>query len=312
MLVFPRQFPGSELARTSLLYVLYEVVFYGFVGFLFHRRTTLMQLVQVSGMCLVYRLGLSAAFGLLVSVFYSMDMGVAMTLAMASYVEGLVLQILAAPFILKPVIDQLYVTERKLVSPLRSAGSTEGSESGRTSIVISRDRGLVHDVRDTAVPHESTPAVTDSAPVDELAAPHLNNDLNGFERAVRYIGEHGSVKLAVVVDDEGLMLSHFRRGNIDPEEWAPMALLFLQNSQQVLDRQNWGATERLDLRLPDMRISVARDEGFSLLVVSERQSDDVLSIRIRQARELIKKYVAERYGSLLDQNAERIHVSSAE
>jgi len=47
-------------------------------------------------------------------------------------------------------------------------------------------------------------------------------------------------------------------------------------------------------------------------VISERQSDDVLGIRINQALEMIRKFVDERYSDKLNLNAESIHVRSAE
>ena len=136
--------------------------------------------------------------------------------------------------------------------------------------------------------------------------------MSGFEKAVYYIGEHASVHLAVVVDDEGLLLGNFARHQIDPESWGPLALLFLQGDGGVLGRTEFDGLERLDLQLKEKRVVVARSERCNLMVVSERLDDDLLNIRINQGLEMINRFVIERYGDKLNSNAERIHVSSAQ
>ena len=118
--------------------------------------------------------------------------------------------------------------------------------------------------------------------------------------------------MAAVIDEEGLLLGNFTRNQIDPETWAPLALLFLQSSGDVLERTKLDGLERLDLQLKDKRMVVARSKGCSLMVVSERLDDDLLNIRINQGLDMINRFVTERYGDKLNSNAEKIHVSSAQ
>ena len=139
-----------------------------------------------------------------------------------------------------------------------------------------------------------------------------DQDMSGFDKAVYYIGEHSSVHLAAVVDEEGLLLGNFTRHDVDAEAWAPMALLFLQGGKDVLSRADLDGVERLELQLKEKRIVVGRSKGCNLIVVSERHDDDLLNIRINQGLEMINRLVAERYADKLNSNAERIHVSSAQ
>jgi hypothetical protein len=106
-------------------------------------------------------------------------------------------------------------------------------------------------------------------------------------------------------------MANFVRGQFDAERWAPLSLVFLQNNEQVLRKGQLETPEKLDIILKEKRVIVARDGSFSLMVISERQSDDVLSIRINQGLEMISRYVAERYGDRLHKNLERVNVSGA-
>ena len=308
--VFPAQF-GTQLARGSLINVLYELVYYSFVIFLFHRRGRLLQLAQSAGICLIYRLGLGALFGVLIAAMYSMGLKVSVTLGMASYLPALLFHTAVTPFILKPVLEQLYRPASTQREPLRTMPRQGSIEHGRTSIAVSREHGVSRQVP-AEVPPVGPPDGAASTAQSDIPRHQPASDFNGFERAVRYIGENGSVHLAAVVDSEGLLMAGYKRGVFDTEEWAPLALLFLENSQQVLRSGDLGAPEKLDILFENKRVSVARDGHYSLLVVSERQADDVLSIRINQAIEIVKKYVAERYGAGLNLNLERTHVSSIE
>lgn len=178
------------------------------------------------------------------------------------------------------------------------------------SISVSRERGIV-----TNAPLPSTTPVSASRPSEHVSPRSRSvssapSEMNGFERATRYIGEHGSVHLAAVVDHEGLLLANFRRGNIEAENWAPLTLLFLESNQQVLDRASaFGDAEKVDLFMKSNRIVVTRENWYSLLVISERQTDDFLNIRINQGMDIIRKYVEERYGRQEHTKAENTYVS---
>jgi predicted regulator of Ras-like GTPase activity (Roadblock/LC7/MglB family) len=310
LVAFPARL-GTEIARASLFNALYELVYFGVVIYFFHRRTTLLKLVQGAGMCLIYRLALGAVFGLLLAAVYSMQVRVSLTLGMSGYLPAILFHVVLAPFILKPVLSQL---------------NPEGSERRSPTIPL-KTTPKVEEKSIPPVAATQHPVAANPHPTSAFAAPRrveatvspkrtesfsgIAREANGFGRAVSYICEHVSVNLAVVVDNEGLLLAGSKRGQIDLEEWAPLALLLVDGSQQVLQRGQMNGLEKVDLMLKEKRLIVARPEGCYLMVVAERHDDDLLNIRINQALEMIGRFATERYGSKMNPNAERIHVPSA-
>ncbi len=319
IIVFPYSF-GLQLAKGSVITVVWELVFYGIVVYALQRRGGLIHLLPAAGLCLVYRLFLGAVFGLIVAATYGMDVTVSLTLGLSSYLPAVLLHVVATPFILMQVVDQYYqvATQRREKPVEKPAEKTQqpvsSADHGRTTLAVSRTRGYLKDDGPPVHPDPTTePAAHMDAPLRETSAPlRAGSDLNGFERAVRYVGEHHTVHLAAVVDGEGLLLANYRRGDIASEDWAPLALLFVQSNGQLTRRWKLSAPERLNLVLKDKRISVAAIGDRFLMVIAERESDDLLNIRINQALEIVRKYVDERFGGSSNAYTETAHVSSAQ
>ncbi len=307
MVIFPQRF-GTGLARASMIYIAYELVYYMVASYVLTRRASLLPLAQAAGICLVYRLILGATFGLLIALMYSMDLKVSLTLGLSSYVPVLVLQIAAAPFILGPAIKVLIGPKPAgNTTTTQQAEETESPMEGKTTFVTTSARGQMSQPSSRRYDTDAhQPAPTDT-PLSSRPG-----DANGFDRTTRYIGEDGTVQVAAVVDNEGLLLGHFQRGGAIAEDWAPLALLFCQQNQAVSDRFGGGAPERITLSFNDRRIIIARETSFYLMVVAEKQNDDVLNIRFSQGLEAIRKYIAERYGADRAVNAEKSYVRSAE
>jgi hypothetical protein len=143
-------------------------------------------------------------------------------------------------------------------------------------------------------------------------ASSVAHEVDGFDRAVRYLGEHHAVLLAAVVDSEGLTMGSFKRDGYDPDQWAPYSLLFRSANEELLERHSQGEHNitQLDLTFGPFRLVVVNLENFNLLVLFNHDEDDLLGIRINQAADLIRKYTSERYGSLLSSGTEERYVSS--
>jgi predicted regulator of Ras-like GTPase activity (Roadblock/LC7/MglB family) len=135
--------------------------------------------------------------------------------------------------------------------------------------------------------------------------------VNGFDRATRYVGEHSAVHVAAVVDSEGLLVSNFVRGNDDPEMWAPYAVLLMEEHGRLLHHGQWGNPDRIDFTLPQYRIVICREHQFVFMVVADRHGDEMLTIRINQGLDIIRKYSADRYTQKMFMNPERSYVPSA-
>jgi hypothetical protein len=308
--VFPSRL-GTELVRAAWSVILLEVLYYVVSSFVLFREEQMFRRLQVAGICLVYRLSVGAVFGLVVTASYGMSLTVGLRLGMISYLPAVILHVLAAPYALRGVLAsptaRRNASRRAVVRPPQ----TKEAPSGMTSIAISKEKGIVSESTAGAPYAEQVAARPISARLESQTSSQ-NVEPNGFDRAVRYVGEHGSVFLVAIVDNEGLLLANFRRGNYQAEDWAPLALVFLDVNTGVLIKNRLTAPEKIDLVLKDKRVVIARDTMFSLLVLSERVADETLNIRINQAMDMIRRYAAERYGRKSETNAEKIHVSSTQ
>jgi predicted regulator of Ras-like GTPase activity (Roadblock/LC7/MglB family) len=311
LVIFPKLF-GLQPLRLSWQYFFYEIVFYGFVGVILFRCQSLFGLAKVALAALGYRLVLSAAFGLIITTIYAMDFKVAMELALISYLPGAALQIILSPAAFWPVLKKLGQADRApRVAARRESAYFAGGESPRMPFPSAslRERPQVivspHTMKDTLQPeglnmHPRTN--TEAGPVT------VTSDLNGFERAVRYIAEHGSVYYASVVDPDGLLLANYYRGKIDPEDMAPLAVLFFEWNRAVLAKGRLGEAEKIDITLKEKRLILGRVGEWCLMVLSERQADDLLNIRINQGMDILRKYAAEKYASGQQTQVEKTYV----
>jgi predicted regulator of Ras-like GTPase activity (Roadblock/LC7/MglB family) len=313
MVAFPELF-GTSLVKASLTFALGELVFYAIVVFAMNPRLNLMQVAQAAGLCLGFRLFLGAAFGLSIVIPYAYELFNALSMGLSNYLPGIALHVVATPLILRPIIRVMYYTDDD-EDELES--ETPATPSDRHS--VRRHQSSLHAEpahNETTFPAaDLTEQVGLAGPVRSEKAASIEHpvhtppaDLNGFERATRYIGEHGAVRVATVVDSEGLTMARFERGEDTAEQWAPFAQLFMASTREVLRRAQHKAPERIDITLKEQRVVIAQEGGFSLMVIAERHSDDLLGIRINQGLDTIRKYVAEKYGHEVFANAEYDHV----
>ncbi len=299
MVAFPEQF-GTGLGKASLLNIVLELVFYCTALFFLNRTNSLPSLVKAGAICLAYRLSIGILLGLFITLMYSMNIRVSMTLSVFGYLPGLFLHILATPFILRPFFSA--DTQRSIAKPAGQPMASTAASSGMTSIAVSRDHRPADHSR--FMPPNQQSASLPSSP----KRPQDESSKNGFDQATHHIGVETSVKVAVLVDNEGLCLSYFTRGDISHEEYAPFALQYFEQLQPSLDRSSMGSPEKIELTLNDHRLFLARSGIFHLLVVADRQGDDLLSIRVTQGLEIAKKYFADRYGDKSPAKPERAYV----
>jgi hypothetical protein len=296
MVVFPARL-GMSLATGSFVYSAIEIVYYGVVLFLFRPRISLLQLLQGAGMTFLYRIVLGTFFGVLISLMYNVGFTVALTLGISRYLPAILLQIAGAPFAMRPIYIAVIGgdTERRkhYIKEYRPAGAMK-TDAARAQAPRFENRAA-----SLSEYPQAKPDIT------------LGSDINGFERAVRYLGEHHAVMMAAVVDLEGLTLAAYRRGNFDPAIWAPLNLLFHDSHGKILDRTGEsGSTNRFDLTFGSRKLTIARAGEFDLMILSNYEEDDLLGIRVTQALDIIRKYASERYGHLQPSGTEEKYVSN--
>lgn len=309
LFLFPHRL-GTGLVRASMIYLMYELAYYMLVVFTLTRTASLLPLAQTAGICVIYRLVMGSVYGLCIAAGYAMNLKVSLALGMSSYLPAVLLHIAATPFVLLPILKQLVERRPQIASEPRHREESESPMiEGKTTFVTGSRKGR------SAVaitPLESHSESERAWRTDTASAHGRPGDANGFERATRYLGEDASVRVAAVIDNEGLLLGNFQRGGDLAENWAPLALLFYDQNQQVLDRFTDRTPEQITLRLDDRKIIIARDGTFFLMVVADRHNDEMLNIRFSQALDIVRKYVAERYGHERAVNTENAYVRSTE
>jgi len=296
MVVFPNRL-GLGLGGGSAVNLLYEMIFYGIVLFLFRRETTLAALVVGIALTLMYRLALGAAFGLALVAMYDLGLSVAFSLGMSKYMPAILLQAACAPFVLRPAYLGL------AANLARSRRERAVRQTVHPTIVEDVEMKV-----STAPLRETTPAATRPEP----AFPGTPGDENVFDRAVGYLGESGAVRLALLVDQEGLPLAKFIRGDDDVEVWAPLAAMVLGNTRALLGRvDSKDNPDRVDIGTRGLRLLVRRIDRVILMVAAEPNVDETIHIRIAQAADMVRKYMSERYSPAIFARVEGRYVSNS-
>lgn len=304
MFIFPAKL-GLGLASEPLSYSILEIAFYGIVFYFFRSQSSILHVFAGAGLTFLYRLLIGTLFGLLLAITYGMDLSVSLALGASKYLPSIILHALAAPFVMKPFF--LAITDKQTVVPRPSV------ERKRASHSMKKQKEATN--LNSPVNRESSPAPAGKYKKTESslgsASLAVSYDTNGFERAVKYLGEHHAVIVAAVVDHEGLTMATFERTVESSEKWTAYSLLFQKMNEDLLAKNdNENHINNLDLTFGTNRLTIMKIDVFNLLVLSNNEEDDLLNIRITQAADIIRKYTSERYGRLLSKGTEEQYVSS--
>ena len=305
MVIFPSRL-GTQLMSFSFAFVMAELVFYGSVLFWSKRDTNLLRLTAGALICLAYRLILGFIFGGLVAIMYTMNLQISISLGMVSFVPAILCHVIVTPFILRPILNEMVFYHKARPRIVIDSAMTVQKKPKKS--LNEKQNFVTENKKNESIAPWNDGVNKNFTNTVEKSDTAMIKNLNGFDRATQYIGENGSVLMAVVVDEEGLLLSHFVRDNISLDDWAPLALLFKQNNNQVLDRVGVKEVNQVSLTIDNMRVTVASEEGINLMVLADIQQDNVLNIRLTQGMEIIRKYMAERYSQELIVNAETKYV----
>ena len=331
LLVYPIQF-GLPLLFVSLpILIGIEAIYSLFVWRFGFGITSNGALAARIGMTLAYRGGCAVLLALTFMVAYETEFVNALSLAGWNYLPALLIQSLAAPWVLGSIQPSAPMAKRdsqriiidgqraELARPLPTDERANHGPLVTFTNAESREQ-TPRETSDSEMPWLSS--IRSDRP-KESPKPHpmpstnwhqssLNarpfGDLTGYDRATRYIGEHGSVLLACVVDFEGLVLSRYARGPIDAEEWAPMAIQLFDSSRDLLHKRGVSSPEKVDLTMNDKRVIAAREGEMVVLVIADRHGDETLPVRIHQSLETIARYMQERYPAAVGLKTEKSYV----
>lgn len=303
MVVFPEQL-GIQLGQFSVLSLAFETVFYGLVIYLVHRPENLSSILKASLFCLAARLVVGMLFGFMVVIMYGLNLKVALSLGLWSYLPGVLLHIAAMPLVLKPLISQMCT--------LPPSRTMVGTPPGQVSKVPNSSQGIANTVPRFAASQRTKPVAQSVAPAMTRPSARKTGDVatsvNGFDEAVNHVGAISSVELATLVDFEGMLLAGYVRDDLDAEDLAPLSILYFEEFVHVGNRMNIDGPERIELTMENKRLILARDDNLCLMVLAERQADDILAIRAKQGMEIAARYMEKKYNLTEVVNAEKSYV----
>ncbi len=298
---FPSKF-GFDLASGSYIYSFLEIAFYGAAFYFMRPGASLAQLFAGAGATFLYRIIIGTLFGVMLAFLYQMDYSVSLTLGISKYLPAILLHVIAAPFIMKPIFASIIGEDKAAYRSRRQFRAQTKHKPVSTGLT-----------EQSPLPSEKPlKSFTQFSKKEAASAGHpVTFDTNGFERAVKYLGEHHAVLLATAVDQEGLTMARYIRPGCDFEKWAPLTLLFHRANENIIGRNTrQNKIEKLDLAFDRSRLIITHVDPFDLMILANREDDELLNVRIAQATDIIKKYISERYGSLLSSGTEEEYVSS--
>ena len=129
LILYPEKL-GTYLQDYSSTNIVLELLFYLLLTFVLYRQGNALQMVAIVFIGLAYRLLISSIFSVLLSSFYDIGTGVALSLGLYGYLPSLLFQIFATPFILKFAMDDVFFS-RPRVRRIRPTGSVPLRVAGR-------------------------------------------------------------------------------------------------------------------------------------------------------------------------------------
>jgi len=251
----------GALAGSAGLFLL-EFAYYGVMFYLFWRRTSISRILGAAVVAMGFRLGLGTLFSMLLAALFGLSVGSALSTGLYGYLPGVLLHVIAVPFMLQSVFD--------LRQPRRVAPAPRKVESLPTE-------------RRTPTHSEPTSWNIGSEQVPD------------FNAAVEHIATYSAVRLALLVDDEGLSVARAGRAKSDSDLWAPVTNLLFDALRRELRRTPDSVVHRFELTQTDQRCVAVRVEPFYLTVLFDSTSDELVNVRIAQAAEMIKRYAEHKY-----------------
>ncbi len=282
LLLYPATL-GLPQLHFHPLWLAVEWVFY-FVVFLALLRTeSIRKKITSAFITLAYRHLLGALLAVLVTAITNKALTQTLPHCLWVYTPAVLLQVAFAPFFLRSLFCRPWArVVRFAIDSGRQPVSRQESSAG-----------FIYGGEPTSV-----------SPKEETAGEV------SFDAATAWVGDFSGVRLAAVIDDRGLLVSHWTRQTYtqDAEYWGAVAREIARFHQQ------WpGPAEATDLRRVDLetgsgRLNIRRAGPFWLVVLTEAETAGLVSVRITQAVEMVEKYYHDRYGSVQPAGREVAHV----
>lgn len=280
LVFFPKDF-GLKLGSSLVLPFALELGWYLLVLFIMFSETTAPRVLLFALLTLAYRIGLGIGFGILLLVMFSLPLSSSLGLGIYRYAPAFLLQALMSPFALKSLFQIL--TER--------IKRTEKIEVAETSDAKSAQKTMKPALADAAPESKKESEGTKTVSSEKESRVIGENKL---ENILRYLREYAGVKAAVLLDHEGLVIAE-DSCDFDPETIASFGRCLQEVNDQMVHKMGQKTAERIGIHTPDLWICLNQIGDLTLLVLSDRRTDELLSVRISQSTGMIRKFLRERY-----------------
>lgn len=276
LLAYPRVF-GLGMFEFHPIFGLVEwgLYFAAFIALL--PSLTMPQRILASGFTVVYRLLCAAMFAILAALNNDFGLADTMAVGMWSYPLALIPHVIAAPLVMRAIWKIVYPA-----TPQRGrlAGFQPKNRTVRRTPVPSAV-GARHAAAVSAVP--SNRALVRSESPD-------------FDDAVSYVGGYTGVRMCWVVDPEGLPLAFWQRQDYTGavEFWAPMSVELVEFNRRTLSVGGDVLPQHVEVRFDAGRLVLQAAGEYWIGVLTDREADDLVGVRLTQAREMVLKHLQER------------------
>jgi predicted regulator of Ras-like GTPase activity (Roadblock/LC7/MglB family) len=276
LIFYPKDL-GIKWHTSFLLLFALELGWYMLVFFFMFTRASALIVVLAATLTLGYRIGLGIGFGFLLLAMFSLPLSFALKLGIYQYTPAFLFQVLMSPFALKSLFGGFMKKTTKAEQDL-TPFKKKVSEAVLSSFTPGRTKDKIKGGGSRSLEKEIKLAKGDS-----------------LENILHYLREYAGVKAAILVDHEGLVVVKDSSSDLDCDEVASFARCLKEGNDQILKKIGEKNSERIGIYTSDLWISLNQIESFLLLVVSDRHTDELLSVRILQSTGMLKRFLAQRY-----------------
>jgi predicted regulator of Ras-like GTPase activity (Roadblock/LC7/MglB family) len=275
---------GFPLFSMHPLYAFAEWAFYFLIYLAILPSLPVRQKIVAGGITVLFRLTVGLVMGVLVSLMHGAPLAKAIAYCMWEYLPALGLHIIFAPFVLQPIFNRGW-----------RRGVRFAIDSGRQTTEPRSNAGFSF---------SGLPPATSST--------RLRSETGelSFEAATAWIGDYSGVRMSLVVDEDGLVVSHWSRQEYsqDAEFWAAVAV------EMIRFHRHWPAADepvdirRLEVETASGKLALRRAGPFWLVTITEADAGELVSVRVTQAVEMIEKHYHDRYQTVRPAGLEVSHV----
>jgi predicted regulator of Ras-like GTPase activity (Roadblock/LC7/MglB family) len=255
LLIYPHRW-GLDLGWNFWGIAAAELALYFLIWQFSVRQAQFTETLSLTIQTAFLRWGCGFLFGFLAFALAGSEIREAIGDGLYAYLPAVVLQVAAAPLIIK----SLWLDRRRF---RRRAFAPSGASVGEFT-----------------QPHKISSADLASTNWDDLLA---------------YVKGYSGVDACLLVDQEGLIVAQKCDPLLETDTFAPLAELLENSCLKVLRRIGEKQLDKIEAFTPRLRFSVHKVQEFWLVVVADRRTDDLINVRIQRVTEQIHRKLSEKY-----------------